>query len=166
MRGQPLVQASSVSGSVFQLATETSNGYVRTMNQVGGNSGADPMYTLFGSLFKGQVNSDWMDPMTAPIDNTRVTIKYDKTVSLATNNEDGFIRNYKLYHPMNKTLVYDDDESGNTSATGMNSSIYSVEGKAGMGDYYVMDLFRARQGSAATDQLAVRPVSTLYWHEK
>ncbi|UPW41825.1 capsid protein [Peromfec virus RodF5_34] len=165
MKGLPLVPNSTVSGNIFSAAMETSNGWTRVMNQVLGNSGADPMYTLYAVLFKGQVNSDWTDPFTAATDNNRVTIKYDKTITLASGNEDGFIRRYDRWHPMRKTLVYDDDETGNLN-TAMNAAIRSVEGKAGMGDYYVMDMFRARQGSAATDQLSVRPEATLYWHEK
>lgn len=162
MKGPSLIPNSTASGAVFNNALETSYGYTRVMNQVPGNPGNNPYYSLTGVIFKGQVNSDWNDPMTAPTDNSRVTIRYDKTVTLASGNEDGFIRNYKRWHPMKKTLVYDDDETGGgTSVSGMSS-----EGRAGMGDYYVLDFFRARQGSATTDQLTVRPEATLYWHEK
>ena len=100
--------------------------------------------------------------MTAPTDNNRVSIKYDKTITLASGNEDGFIRSYKRWHRMGKTIVYDDDEQG----AGETPGLFSVDGRAGMGDYYIMDMFRARQGSATTDQITVRPTATLYWHEK
>lgn len=146
----------------FGLGVELSSGYARLMNQVTGTPGGGDQYALFLKLFKGQVNSDWVDPMTAPTDNQRVTIKYDRTVSLASGNEDGFIRKYTRYHPMKKTLVYDDDQVGGIEL----ASNYSVLGKAGMGDYYVVDLFRARDGATTSDQLLVRPESTLYWHEK
>lgn len=146
----------------FNIALETSNGWMRVLNQLAGNPGGDPQYSFFVKLFKGQNTSDWVDPMIAKTDNSRVTIKYDKTITLSSGNEDGFIRKYNRYHPMNKTLVYDDDELGG----GTNASTYSTEGKAGMGDYYVVDLIRARQGSATSDQLTFRPEATLYWHEK
>nr|UBJ26154.1 capsid protein [Red panda feces-associated gemycircularvirus] len=162
MKGTPLVLNSTTAGAYFYNAIEANNGWTRVMNQVPGNPGNDPLYTLMVFLFKGQINSDWNDPMTAPTDNSRVTIKYDKTVSLASGNEDGFIRKYKRWHPMKKTLVYNDDEIGGNEQ----ASVLSAVGKAGMGDYYVLDLFRARQGSATSDQLTVRPESTLYWHEK
>lgn len=162
MKGNPLVPNSNTTGAFFANAVETTNGYMRVMNQVNGNPALNPMYGLLVPLFKGQVNSDWVDPMTAPTDNSRLTIKYDKTITLSSGNEDGFIRTYKRWHPMRKTLVYDDDESGG----GETAASLSVEGKAGMGDYYVVDFFRARQGSAATDQLSIRPEATLYWHEK
>jgi len=162
MKGASLVPTSTASGANFANYAETSAGWLRLMNQVPGNPGGDPMYSLMFSLFKGQINSDWNDPMTAPTDNSRLTIKYDKTITLASGNEDGFIRKYKRWHPMKKTLVYNDDEQGGGEVGSPTSSL----GKAGMGDYYVLDLFRARQGSATTDQLTVRPESTLYWHEK
>jgi len=162
MKGPSLVPTTGASGSQFANWVESSNGWMRIMNQVGGNPALDPMYSLFGPLFKGQVNSDWVDPMTAPIDNSRVTIKYDKVTTLSCNNEDGFIRTYKRWHPMRKTLVYDDDEAGGT----YNPGTMSVKGKAGMGDFYIVDMFRARQGSTASDALSIRPEATLYWHEK
>lgn len=162
MKGTPLVLSNSTSGSAFYNFLETNGGYTRLMNQVPGNPGSNPAYAFYVALFKGQFNTDWIDPMTAPTDNSRLTIKYDKTVTLASGNEDGFIRSYKRWHPMKKTLVYDDDENGGNES----ASVLSSLGKAGMGDYYVVDLFRARAGSAASDQLTVRPQSTLYWHEK
>lgn len=162
MKGPPLVATNPTAGSAVGTSQITSNGIVRLMNQVPGNPGQNPMYALMVTLFRGDVNSDWNDPMTAPTDNSRVTIKYDKTTTLASGNEDGFIRRYSRWHPMRKTLVYDDDESGG----GEIANARSVPGKAGMGDYYVLDFFRARQGSATTDQLTVRPEATLYWHER
>jgi len=146
----------------FASAIETSNGWTRVLNQLAGNPGSDPQYSLFVKLFKGQNTSDWVDPMTARTDNSRVTVKYDKTITISAGNDDGVIRKYKRYHPMNSTLVYDDDELGG----GENMASYSNLGKAGMGDYYVVDMFRARDGSTASDKLYFRPTSTLYWHEK
>jgi len=162
MKGTSLVPNATATGFQFSNVLETSNGVVRVMNQVTGNPGSGAMYGLMYVLFKGQVNSDWIDPMTAPTDNSRVSIKFDKTMMMSSGNEDGFIRSYKRWHPMKKTLVYDDDENGGTQL----ASAFSAEGRAGMGDYYVLDLFRARQGSATSDQLSIRPTSTLYWHEK
>lgn len=148
--------------SSFGLSTETSSGYVRVVNQISGDTGGGQGYILYEKLFRGQNLADWNDPMTAKVDTTRVTLKYDKTCSLASGNEDGFIRKYNRWHDMHKTLVYNDDELGG----GMTPFAYSTTGKAGMGDYYVLDMFRARTGSATSDQLSFRPEATLYWHEK
>lgn len=146
----------------FATSIETSNGWMRLVNQVPGDNGGGQQYILFEKLFKGQNTVDWNDAMTAKTDNNRVTVKYDKTCSLASGNESGFIRKYNRWHDMHKTLVYNDDELGG----GETASVYSTLGKAGMGDYYVLDLFRARTGSTTSDQLSFRPESTLYWHEK
>ncbi|UOK20988.1 capsid protein [Chifec genomovirus UA13_96] len=162
MKGPSLLPTSTASGQTFSDAAELSTGWARMMNQSTGSPTSLPKSGLTSILFKGTVNSDWLDPMTAPTDNSRVSIKYDKVVTLASGNEDGFIRTYKRWHPMRKTLYYNDSESGGAEV----AAGRSVLGKQGMGDYYVVDLFRARQGSASTDQLTVRPEATLYWHEK
>lgn len=144
------------------VATETSNGYVRVVNDITGDAGGGQQYILFEKLFKGQNTVDWNDVMTAKVDNTRVSLKYDKTCTLASGNEDGFIRKYNRWHSMRKTLVYNDDELGGGQA----AQQFSTQGRAGMGDYYVLDIFRARTGSTASDQLSFRPEATLYWHER
>ena len=100
--------------------------------------------------------------MIAKLDATRIHIKYDKTRTLATSNQDGFIRKYKMYHPMNKTIAYDDDENGEN----MDTSFTSVDSKAGMGDFYVLDLIRSRFSASTSDALVFNPSATLYWHEK
>lgn len=148
--------------SSFALALESSNGWTRVANQVSDNTGSGDQYALYERLFRGQNTSDWNDPMTAKVDQSRVTLKYDKTISIASGNEQGLVRKYNRWHPMKKTLVYNDDELGGTEA----SSPFSTFGKAGMGDYYVVDLFRARNGAATTDQLSFRPEAVLYWHER
>lgn len=162
MKGNSIVPSSATTGSVFNNYIENNNGFQRVMNQVPGTVGVNPQFNLYAFLFKGAVGVDWLDPLTASTDNSRLTIKYDKTTSLASGNEDGFIRKYNRWHPMYKTLVYDDDESGGAEV----ANVLSTLGRAGMGDYYVVDIFRARDGAANSDQLSVRPSSTLYWHEK
>lgn len=63
---------------------------------------------------------------------------------------------------MNQNLVYDDDEAGAAEVTNR----FSVDSKAGMGDYYIYDLFSPGTGGTSTDQIVIVPNSTLYWHEK
>lgn len=144
----------------FQLYYQSTNGgYVRNMNMVPNNTYRD---TVQGIIFKGVLNVDWNDPIIAPLDTSLITVKYDKTRSIASGNEDGCIRKYKLWHPMNKTLVYADDEAAGSK----NVSYYSVQSKRGMGDYIVIDYFRPRQGTSTTDLLSFSSNATLYWHEK
>jgi len=126
---------------------------------------------LYRFLFQGNpaqfqdsvTTTDWINVMTAKTDNTEVNIKYDKTVSLASGNEEGIQRNYRRYHPMEKTLYYDSFESGNDTAYFPTST----GSKMGMGDYYVVDFFQARYGSdAESGNLIFDPRATIYWHEK
>lgn len=142
--------------------SETSDGIVRVVNHLQGSRNNGAAYSLFEILFKGQNQSDWSDVMTAKVDNSRVTVKYDKVRTISSGNEDGVIRSYKQWHPMRKTLVYNDDEVGGVTKASYTSTL----GKAGMGDYYVVDLFRARYGATTNDQLLFQPQATLYWHER
>jgi len=146
-------------GSQFFTANESSDGWVRILNMVPNNTYKD---TLEGILFRGVRNKDWLDAMTAPLDTTRISVKYDKTRTIASGNDQGCIRKYKLWHGMNKSLVYDDDESGGSKT----AQYYSVQDKQGMGDYLIVDYFQPRAGSLTTDQLSFSVNSTLYWHER
>lgn len=149
--------------TTFSLYRESNTGYGRMLNSPSGNRNQGAQYDLFYLLFRGQNSTDWMDPMTAKVDPTRVSLKYDKTVTIAAGNESGTIRKYNRYHAMEKTLVYDDDESGATMA----SNFLSTSGNQGMGDYYIVDLFRSRYGAnITTDFLVFGANATLYWHEK
>uniref|UniRef100_A0AAU6S5C8 Capsid protein n=1 Tax=Eptesicus serotinus feces associated gemycircularvirus 1 TaxID=3139974 RepID=A0AAU6S5C8_9VIRU len=113
-------------------------------------------------LFKGQQGSDWVDPIMAPVDTGRVSVKFDKTWTLKSGNQSGTIYERKLWHGMNKNLEYDDDESGYQEI----SRFISSSANTGMGDYYIMDFFAAGFGGSSGDLLSMNCTSTLYWHEK
>lgn len=141
---------------------ETSNGYKRAaINQVVNNS-QDTQNNVMEILFRGSNGVDWTDPILAPVDTRRIDLKYDKTVRLFSGNQSGMMKEKKVWHPMNKNMVYDDDESGEVEI----SRVYSVTDKRGMGDYLILDLFSPGFGATATDYLAVQYSSTVYWHEK
>jgi len=142
----------------FKLSLETGNGYQRVVNEMIG----DNLTGVESYIFKGKKSVDWYDQLVAPLDNGRVTVKYDKTITIASGNEQGCIRKYNRWMPMNHNLVYDDDEDGG----GVDADHYSVQGKAGMGDYYIVDYFRPRAGSNTENHLSFSPQATLYWHEK
>lgn len=111
-------------------------------------------------IFAGTYQVDWADQMLAPLDTNRISVAYDKTISLQAGNESGFIRTYNRWHGMNKNLNYDDDQDG----TDMSLRQFSTEGSHGMGDYYIIDFFKSNGEAAA--QLGLRYNATLYWHEK
>lgn len=141
---------------------DTTNGIVRLWFNTDVNNTPNLRNQIDGVIFKGAKGVDWNDFIVAPVDTRRVDLKYDKTVCIRSGNANGTIKESKLWHPMNRNLVYDDDESGDQEAT----SYLSVESKAGMGDYYVLDLLQAGGGGSTTDQILIQANSTLYWHEK
>jgi len=96
------------------------------------------------------------------VDTRRVDLKFDKVYRISSGNANGVFRERKLWHPMNKNLVYDDDESG----AGENGGTFSVNDKRGMGDYFIVDIFQPGTGATATDYLQVTSATSLYWHEK
>lgn len=126
------------------------------------NTQANTIAAQQGKIFKGASGVDWNDPIIAPVDTNRVTLKYDKTQILRSGNANGTIRESKLWHPMSHNLNYDDDEAGSLELT----NYFSTDAKAGMGDYYVYDVIRAGIGGTASDLLYMNFNSTLYWHEK
>lgn len=112
-------------------------------------------------LFKGFQGRDWSDPFTAALDTDRQTIMYDRVSTMSSGNSAGKYFQKKLWHPMNKNLVYSNDEEGDS----MSPDIRSTTGRAGMGDYYVVDIIQCVTGAAA-DHMTFNPEATLYWHEK
>lgn len=125
------------------------------------NDSADEL-TLYGFLFRGVINQDWTDPIIAPVDPTRVTKMFDRTYVYKSGNQVGTHKEHKLYHSMEKSLVYDDDEAGEQEL----QSYYSTTAKPGMGNYFVVDIFSALAGGTSSDILKIDSNATLYWHEK
>ncbi|UOK20978.1 capsid protein [Chifec genomovirus UA13_107] len=146
--------------SSFNYVMENSAGYARVVN----SAPAGSISSFINVAFKGVQNADWNTFVDAPLDTSRISVLYDKTMTIASGNEDGMIRKYKFWHPFNKNLVYDDEESGGSTLN--NGSYLSVSSKAGMGDAYIVDFFRPRTGGTTASQLSFHPQGTLYWHEK
>lgn len=144
--------------SSFAPSLEVSSGYVRLLNQLP-TANRSTFETL---LFQGVAGVDWSDQMTAKLDTERISVKYDKTCTIASGNEEGVIRKYNRWHNMGHNLEYDDDEVGGA----MTTSSYSVNSKRGMGDYWVIDYFRPRVGSTSANQMLFNSEATLYWHER
>lgn len=141
---------------------EASNGYGRLAFNQTLNNQAPTIAFQQARLFRGEQGQDWNDPMTAPLDTRRITVKYDKYTRISSGNSTGILRDYKRWYPMNRNLVYDDDEAGNTEAF----SSFSVADKAGMGNYYVCDIIQPGYGGTTSDILSMSFEASLYWHEK
>lgn len=131
-----------------------------TDNTATGNNAQAGLWT---QLFEGAAGVDWNDVITAKTDSTEIKIVMDKTRKIASGNDSGTIKQFKDWIPMNKNLVYDDDESGGFDST---AEYYSTDGKPGMGDVYIIDLFKPLVFDTAGGVLQFSPTSTLYWHEK
>ncbi|QIJ55582.1 capsid protein [Marmot associated genomovirus 2] len=146
----------------FAPYIETSNGMQRAWQNVYLNNMSNSFTAMYALLFKGALNVDWADPVVAPVDTSRVSLKFDKTWTLHSGNASGIVKERKLWHPMNKNLRYGEDENGKDET----SSLLSTSSRQGMGDYYIVDLLFPGQGASATDVISISSVSSLYWHEK
>lgn len=119
------------------------------------------MFRGFGVNNVSATPRDWMDPITAPLDTSRISVMYDKVTPITSGNDSGVARTYKRWHPVRKNLHYADQEIGGR----ISSSPFSTTAKPGCGDVYVMDLIVGNSADVG-DVLDFLPTSTLYWHEK
>lgn len=139
----------------FAPYKSTSNGYARVVNSV------PPSY-ISSTMWEGAEGVDWLSQINAKVNRDLQTVLYDKTITLQSNNSSGMTRVFKRWHGFNKNLVYQDDESGDA----MEDSVYSTQGRKGMGDCYVLDILQPAYTAAKSDALYFNPEATLYWHEK
>lgn len=141
------------------LALETSpNGWVRTLTNANGSLLGDAIVDV---LFKGAAGIDWNSPYNATIDTDNVTLMYDKTRVFRGGNGESRIHNVRLWHPINKNFIYDNEEDGDDE----NQSIWHTEGKAGMGDFYIVD-FIVCSSSSTSATMQMIPNGRIYWHER
>lgn len=150
----------SKDSGIFKWWHETSNGVVRTINDAFQEATVGSVLNTL--LWQGKQSTDWSSYFTAKVDNNSLTVVYDKTRILQSGNDSGIMRNFNMWHPINKNIVYADDEQGDL----IGQTPYSVVGRAGMGDMYVFDIFAAATGAVNSDTLTFDPEATLYWHEK
>lgn len=141
---------------------ESSSGYGRFWNDQTINNASTTGVERFNILFRGASGVDWSNVFTAPVDNRRVDLISDKRHALSSGNANGIYRQFKRWIPINKNLVYDDDETGGDEG----SSPFSVDDKRGVGNVYILDLFAAGAQGTSTDLLRIDATATAYWHEK
>ena len=145
--------------SVAMFYDQETTGVQRVVNNANGQQLGN---SIVGLIFKGTQGVDWNNWCNAPTDTSQINVYYDKTRILQSPNSNGTTKTVKMWHPMNKNLVYGDKEIGDSGAY----TPFSQDGRAGMGDYYVIDIIQTQVGSTATDTLTWGPNATLYWHEK
>lgn len=141
--------------------TAANNGWDRIVNDIVLlNSGL--ANSLLDLMFDGTQGVDWNDYFTAKLDKEQISVYYDRTFTFNPGNDNGVMKNFSLWHSMNKNMQYDDDENGG----GMNYSPYSTTAKRGMGDYYIVDIIESGMSGDTDDRLTFHPQATAYWHEK
>lgn len=144
------------------VSSSVNGGYARQWFNLLVNNIPNTVDTFNATIFQGQQGKDWDDIMTAKTDSTRIIMVYDKVRTLRSGNANGYFKDMRMWFPMNKNLVYDDDENGGVTS----SSPYSTTGLPGMGNYYVLDIVTPGLGGQTTDVVTFRSQATLYWHEK
>lgn len=151
-------------GATYIPALETFAGIQRVMVNISSALAADvsAFSRLRALAFKGEESKDWANIIAAPVDRSRLTIMSDVTTTISSGNANGIYRKYKRWYPMNKTLVYGEDESGDANT----NTALSTTANLGMGDCYVLDLFQPGVGATGSNVLTFEPSSTLYWHER
>jgi len=117
---------------------------------------------LTSIVFRGGVNIDWFSVFNAKVDTSRVTIHSDKTVIINPGNATGSHRLKKMWYPLNKNLMYGDDEQG----PNINSTPFSTQGRIGMGDLYLLDFYQSTVSEGGAAAMGVNHEGTYYWHEK
>lgn len=159
-RGSELYSQSTAG---YTLATRIANqGFARTVNDVNLTTNGIGA-SLQQILFRGQSGVDWNNYFTAPLDTSYITVKYDKTQSIRSGNQNGRTTTRSFWHAMNKNLVYNDDENGALT----NTQGPSTRSKQGMGDYYIVDIISTNSPQdAQNSRLSWMPEATLYWAEK
>lgn len=150
-------------GGSLPLYLETSSGWSRYMPLLANISttGIGVEAQLFSELFEGVLGNDWQDPLTARTDRFRAKVLYDHTRRIQSPNDSGTQEVHKLWHPINSTMVYDDEEKGGNVVT----NVLSTRSR-GMGDVYVVDIFKPHPSASTGDSLSFAPETSLYWHER
>jgi len=145
-----------------RFSVETSDqGWSRAIPDYSGSASTTARNALEALIFAGEAGKDWASVFTAKVDHSRITPLFDKTRILRSGNQQGSYFKNKLWLPVNKTLLYADEESGNNVQDGSLSAV----SRQGVGDIFIFDLFDcSTQNSAST--LTFEPEATMYWHER
>ncbi|AJD07462.1 putative capsid protein [Odonata associated gemycircularvirus 1] len=146
----------------IQPYSDTSIGMARKWFNLQVNNSPNTVANYNQIMFRGNFGADWNDVITAKVDTTRITVKSDRVTHITTGNNSGHFSERKLWYPMNRNLVYDDDENGAAETP----QYVSSDAKAAWGDYYIVDYLVPGVGGTTSDVVNLNCTATLYWHEK
>lgn len=137
--------------------------YLDMSESTGTDGFADIQALIVADVFRGTLDVDFVDPLRAKLDKSQITVHSDRLVTLKSTNDVPNPRVVKHYTPINKTVVYDDTEQG----VSIQPSQYSVMGKSGIGNLYILDFFECPvPNDTTTTTLNLSSQMTAYWHEK
>lgn len=145
----------------IRTGVETNNGWARAMVDLSSVAAGTVRNQLESLLFEGAGGTDWVSPFSAKVDNSRVTLLYRHMRLLNSGNNNGRFFKHNQWLPVNKNIMYNDDEIGQDT----NDSTRSVLSKPGIGDIFFVDFFECSSASSS-DSLNFEPQATIYWHEK
>lgn len=155
----PLYGAHPATGNPFRI---------RNMATIDPSAGGEQA-NLGQELWAGMVGVDYTEDTRwkAPLDKDNLTVAYDRTATINPNRdyaaEETYGKNriWKMWHPVNKSLEYDDKETGQD----VNPSPW-VSDKPRQGNMYIMDIFSTGRVSELDVSFGTWNVdSTIYWHE-
>lgn len=156
----------TASGVTVAPWLETSTGWTRLLfNLSASTATADQLavgQNYVNHIFQGSYGTDYGDIFHAKTDTRIITPKFDRIRTIKSTNNSGTLGEAKMWHGMRHNINYEDDEVGDEVAT----AFVSTEGKPGMGDYYVLDMFKCHADGTTSDSFSFYPTSSLHWHEK
>lgn len=166
LKGNPVTVVNSTGVLVPYWYETAPDGWIRLALDLTASSATSDQLAIAAQLvthiFEGTYGSDFSDILTAKLDTTKISVRYDHTTNIQSSNNSGTQNVFKRWHGMNHNLIYEDTENGAL----MTEGITSTEGRPGMGDFYVVDFFKPHPSATASDQLSFQPQATLYWHER
>lgn len=112
-------------------------------------------------LFQGTRGTDWSNQFTAAVDTERIMLMYDKTRILRNLVDRPHTHFFRQWVPVNKTLIYSDEETSKNVNPGVSSS----ESNQSCGDIYIYDILDKPTGSVAANN-KIESTMRYYWHEK
>ena len=140
---------------------------LRPLREINPKNAAD----FFAYAWKGTVGVDFSENTrwNAPLDDKLLTIVYDRSCTINPNYAApqgatfGKSMTRKMWHPVNKTIMYTDKENGSTPQT----TGWSSMSPNSPGNFYILDIFSTGQDlpGDTTGVGEFGSEATVYWHE-
>ncbi len=146
------------------VSYDISKGYTRPLWNIrnGNSEGAARLADIYNFVFDGTRSVDWANPFTAKVDRRQCRVYHDRTRTIqSTAGQKGRFWIHKEYYPVNKQIIYADDEDG---AGFKNMATYSMGNPGSVGDLFVFDIFDNTSGQSS-DTMNIGVGGTYYWTE-